>query len=381
MTGPPLIEFPADDPDRAVRFWRGLLGVELAPRAAGAGEGWEAEEGGLRLGVHRRGTGPGDTGSLPYLTVEDMADRPRARPRARRVDRPSGGALGDLPGLRGEPVRPRRRCRVDAGRVGRWAFAANRARLSPRAHTGRGAGRGRAFRRRGTSPPPGKRGDSRLRSPPAWSSETGPPRSRRGRHPCPPRGPGRAARPAAGATHPDQEPRHARRRSADSASQGEGESSSSMRSSSAGGWGRRRWSPSPGPTAETTTATLAAAVLAKVGLESKLAGNADIAPPLSDGDRRPRRRTRSDRLRDLELPARMLSLTDARGRGLHQSQPRPSAAARDDAPLRRGQAEPVHQRRRRRSPRRRRHDRRVRAPARRRSRAGRRAGAPGRPRA
>ena len=27
----------------------------------------------MRLGVHRRGTGPGDTGSLPYLTVEDMA--------------------------------------------------------------------------------------------------------------------------------------------------------------------------------------------------------------------------------------------------------------------------------------------------------------------
>ncbi len=73
MTGPPLIEFPADDPDRALRFWRGLLGLELAPRAAAAGEGWEAEEGGLRLGVHRRGTGPGDTGSLPYLTVEDMA--------------------------------------------------------------------------------------------------------------------------------------------------------------------------------------------------------------------------------------------------------------------------------------------------------------------
>ncbi|MGZ5977666.1 MAG: VOC family protein [Isosphaeraceae bacterium] len=31
----PLIEFPADDPERALRFWRGLLGVELAPRGAG----------------------------------------------------------------------------------------------------------------------------------------------------------------------------------------------------------------------------------------------------------------------------------------------------------------------------------------------------------
>jgi predicted enzyme related to lactoylglutathione lyase len=68
----PLIEFPADDPERARRFWSGLLGVELAPRAASAGSGWEAEREGLRLGMHERGTGPGDTGSLPYLAVEDI---------------------------------------------------------------------------------------------------------------------------------------------------------------------------------------------------------------------------------------------------------------------------------------------------------------------
>jgi predicted enzyme related to lactoylglutathione lyase len=68
----PLIEFPADDPERALRFWRGLLGVELEPRPAAAGQGWEADADGLRLGVHARGTGPGDTGSLPYLTVADM---------------------------------------------------------------------------------------------------------------------------------------------------------------------------------------------------------------------------------------------------------------------------------------------------------------------
>jgi predicted enzyme related to lactoylglutathione lyase len=68
----PLIEFPADDLERSLRFWRGLLGVELAPRGTGAGAGWEAEQDGLRLGVHERGTGPGDTGSLPYFTVSDM---------------------------------------------------------------------------------------------------------------------------------------------------------------------------------------------------------------------------------------------------------------------------------------------------------------------
>ncbi|HEV7562696.1 MAG TPA: VOC family protein [Solirubrobacterales bacterium] len=68
----PLIEFPADDPDRALRFWSGLLGIELAARPDGAGQGWESQAGGLRLGVHQRGTGPGDTGSLPYFSVDDM---------------------------------------------------------------------------------------------------------------------------------------------------------------------------------------------------------------------------------------------------------------------------------------------------------------------
>jgi predicted enzyme related to lactoylglutathione lyase len=68
----PLIEFPADDPDRARRFWHGVLGVELAPRPPESGAGWEAEEDGLRLGVHERGPGPGDTASLPYFNVADL---------------------------------------------------------------------------------------------------------------------------------------------------------------------------------------------------------------------------------------------------------------------------------------------------------------------
>jgi predicted enzyme related to lactoylglutathione lyase len=68
----PLIEFPADDVDRARRFWRELLEVQLEPRPPAAGSGWEAEADGLRLGLHERGKGPGDTGSLPYLTVADL---------------------------------------------------------------------------------------------------------------------------------------------------------------------------------------------------------------------------------------------------------------------------------------------------------------------
>jgi predicted enzyme related to lactoylglutathione lyase len=69
----PLIEFPADDAERARRFWDGLLKLDLAERGADAGAGWEAESDGLRLGVHERGKGPGDTSSLPYFDVAEMA--------------------------------------------------------------------------------------------------------------------------------------------------------------------------------------------------------------------------------------------------------------------------------------------------------------------
>ena len=68
----PLIEFPADDADRALRFWSGVLGVALAPRPDSAGSGWETETHDLRLGVHDRGRGPGDTACLAHFTVEDL---------------------------------------------------------------------------------------------------------------------------------------------------------------------------------------------------------------------------------------------------------------------------------------------------------------------
>ncbi len=69
----PLIEFPADEPERALAFWKGVLGLELSERGPDDGAGWEAEIDGARLGVHERGKGPGDTFSLPYLAVPDMA--------------------------------------------------------------------------------------------------------------------------------------------------------------------------------------------------------------------------------------------------------------------------------------------------------------------
>jgi predicted enzyme related to lactoylglutathione lyase len=67
-----LIEFPADDPRRARRFWTGVLDVELVDRSAGEGSGWQTASGAPVLGVHERGRGPGDTNSLPYFEVDDV---------------------------------------------------------------------------------------------------------------------------------------------------------------------------------------------------------------------------------------------------------------------------------------------------------------------
>ena len=75
MPRPPLalVEFPADDPERARRFWTELLGVELEPRAPGEGEGWQTHADAPAVGVHARGRGPGDSFSLPYFAVPDVA--------------------------------------------------------------------------------------------------------------------------------------------------------------------------------------------------------------------------------------------------------------------------------------------------------------------
>ena len=68
-----VVEFPADDVERARRFWEGLLSVELDARGEGEGQGFETRNEGARIGVHARGPGPGDTWSLPYFAVPDMA--------------------------------------------------------------------------------------------------------------------------------------------------------------------------------------------------------------------------------------------------------------------------------------------------------------------
>jgi predicted enzyme related to lactoylglutathione lyase len=69
-----LVEFPADDPERARRFWVEFLGVELEARDDGEGEGWQTHSGAPAIGVHARGRGPGDSFSLPYFAVSDIAE-------------------------------------------------------------------------------------------------------------------------------------------------------------------------------------------------------------------------------------------------------------------------------------------------------------------
>ena len=68
-----LIEFPADDPERARRFWAELLGVPLGARQGGEGAGWQTHSDAPAVGVHERGRGPGDSFSLPYFVVGDLA--------------------------------------------------------------------------------------------------------------------------------------------------------------------------------------------------------------------------------------------------------------------------------------------------------------------
>jgi predicted enzyme related to lactoylglutathione lyase len=69
-----LVEFPADDPERARHFWAEFLGTELEPRRQGEGEGWQTRSGALTIGIHARGRGPGDSFSLPYFAVADIAE-------------------------------------------------------------------------------------------------------------------------------------------------------------------------------------------------------------------------------------------------------------------------------------------------------------------
>src|SRR6266700_2554735 len=67
-----LVQFPADDPARARGFWAGSWEWSLRTRARVRGQGWQTRGDGPALGLHPRGSGPGDQMSLPYFSVPDM---------------------------------------------------------------------------------------------------------------------------------------------------------------------------------------------------------------------------------------------------------------------------------------------------------------------
>ena len=49
------------------------LDAELGDRSEAEGSGWQTHSSDApAIGVHRRGTGPGDTVSLPYFAVADL---------------------------------------------------------------------------------------------------------------------------------------------------------------------------------------------------------------------------------------------------------------------------------------------------------------------
>jgi len=70
-----LIELPADDPERARRFWQELLQTTLDSRRPEEGHGWQGDCEGIVFGLHERGPGPGDRFSLPYFPVADPPPR------------------------------------------------------------------------------------------------------------------------------------------------------------------------------------------------------------------------------------------------------------------------------------------------------------------
>lgn len=68
-----LVEFPADDPERARRFWEGLLEVSFAEREEGRDAAGRRGKAKLRSGCTSAGQGPA-TFSLPYFAVPDVGE-------------------------------------------------------------------------------------------------------------------------------------------------------------------------------------------------------------------------------------------------------------------------------------------------------------------
>ena len=104
----PLIEFPADDPDRPPVLARSPRGH---PRATARGGRIRGVDRYRRPAPRspRAWTGPRRHRLPALLHRRRPGHDTRARPRARRLDHPPRRSVGRVPGLRGQPVRAGRR--------------------------------------------------------------------------------------------------------------------------------------------------------------------------------------------------------------------------------------------------------------------------------
>ena len=100
-----LIEFPADDPERALRFWSGLLDVELEPREEAEGSGWQSRSHGCADRSPRARARARRHGLAALLRRGRHGEGARARGGAGRQHHPSRREVGDLQGLGGKPLR------------------------------------------------------------------------------------------------------------------------------------------------------------------------------------------------------------------------------------------------------------------------------------
>jgi hypothetical protein len=67
-------------------------------------EGWQTHSATPPVGLHARGGGPGDSFSLPYFAVDDLARALEQVEAARRQRGPCGQRIGRLQGLPGKPI-------------------------------------------------------------------------------------------------------------------------------------------------------------------------------------------------------------------------------------------------------------------------------------
>jgi hypothetical protein len=140
MAGSPLalIEFPADDPERARRFWSGLLDLALERRSGeGEGEGCRPVYSGRRSESTLGRPVPEAPSHCP-TSKWTSERRPRAGTDARRTRRSPRRRRGGLQGLRGKPLRPDRprTRRQPIATIRRAAWSATDSTMARRSNTG-----------------------------------------------------------------------------------------------------------------------------------------------------------------------------------------------------------------------------------------------------